>query len=119
MSEADLLQPDHTIKDRWRVVSDKIIDKMNFKLGILKFFRFKVEQNRRRRLWSNLRSSRLANQRECGAKARINASSQASTQNGGDCAEAFARQRGQRSRVSLSWRRYYRALQLCGDDTSG
>jgi len=37
MSEADLLQPDHTIKDRWRVVSDKIIDKMNFKLGVLNF----------------------------------------------------------------------------------
>ena len=25
MSEADLLQPDHTIKDRWRVVSKILI----------------------------------------------------------------------------------------------
>ena len=79
----------------------------------------RAQQDRWRWLRSNLRGPGLADKRECGAQARVDASGQTGAQNGGDRATATAGQRGQGPCVSLSGRRNHRELQLRGHDPAG
>lgn len=90
-------------------------------IGLLKpppllIIRFAAEQDRRRRLRPNLRSTRHGHERTCGVEARVNETSETSSKNGSDRAETLARQR---PCVSVHRRRYDRAFQLCGDESAG
>lgn len=55
------------------------------------FFPNIVEENRRWRIWRNLRRTGLAYSGKCGTEGRISSAAKASAENGGSCVEEAAR----------------------------